>query len=73
MGEILTEIRDELCNIPNQTPIPPNTSTEDKNYQPDTHHSVTTTNQAMGGVDTGNGIIAGINNGEESRHPDMEH
>ena len=66
MGEILTEIRDELRNTPIHTPTPPNTSTEDQQHPPNTQHPVLTLDQATGGADTENVISAG-------NHHVMEH
>ena len=66
MGEILTEIREELRNTPSHAPTQPNTST-------DTQHSVLTTNHSAGDVNTENVTSDGNLNTGETNHPDMEH
>ena len=75
MGEILTEIRDELRNFPSQAPTPQSTTSEN-NQQPSTiAQSVTIPSQTADsiGVNTENATGTSTGRNNEPNFPNMEH
>ena len=77
MGEILTEIREELRNTHSHAPIPipPSTSVEGNHQQWNSQQTTTTPNQTVGpsGVNTENATGTSTSSSGEPTYPDMEH
>ena len=72
MGEILTEIREELRNIPTQPPTLSTTSTEGISQQPH-QQPATASNQAKIHADVNTENTLSTNRMEDTDHPNMEH
>ena len=73
MGEILTEIREELRNIPSHAPTTLNTSTEGQPQLLNTQHPVLTPIPSTGAVNTENHTSVDNVQTGDSNHSGMEH